>query len=316
MGNRKNKRRKTGRRIIVTSSIPDHMQRAGAKATITDSGHLAYVPQTFVSDDAQITQALEAEVIPVEVKVANIQLPKELLPLDKSISKVVSKQVKPIISSEAAPVWEWRTFEEIDCEIADKLLALPDYNLVSGEDVYLAYEGIAEFNVKVRDDKLKIKQYLYSEGGLEFWADYSKTFPIQGGSFEKIRSETKLPIMKQMGIVTLDDLLGLAEESSQVEVVRVNKKRVMKLYKGCGIDLTLVSVSIVQNARSELNQVGAYNGGVGLVLPKELEHKVISAATVGIESQQKEQIHEVLDEFGLRKYAQQNYSGFLKQLIQ
>ncbi|MBT5022090.1 hypothetical protein HOK51_04345 [Candidatus Woesearchaeota archaeon] len=209
-------------------------------------------------------------------------------------------------------VWEWRTFQEVDAVTAKKLLELPDYKSMQVIDSYLMYSNSRHYNIKLRDGKLKLKKYIKSEGSYELWTDHEFSFPIVQSVLQKIIRGTGMPAIPNAS--SLESFLTTIHKSPQINLVDVHKQRIMKQYKGCGIDINLLYIDEVVNQRGLGEYVEQFDNQVGIIKSKEPEIIRREYVSVGVESSKKENLVEVVNELGLLKYDQKSYFNFLNRL--
>ena len=135
------------------------------------------------------------------------------------------------------PRYEYRVFDADLGEFADRLYTLGVYrNRRESTEIYLA-GNTDDYNCKIHDDRLEIKERLAVERGLERWQPRLKaSFPLD----EKLLAGELYPALALSGCRPMGkcyDLCALLEELSgvgaNITVARVQKQRIDYTLDGC-----------------------------------------------------------------------------------
>lgn len=121
--------------------------------------------------------------------------------------------------------WELRAWD-VDDTVHDRLYALsPDPDITAQVDCYLIGPRY-EFNAKIRDEVLEVKQLLERRGGFQRWApDWTSEPPHQPSELNRLLVELGADRIEDLDPLSNSQLIDLVSSASRLKVVEVSKKR-------------------------------------------------------------------------------------------
>ncbi len=121
--------------------------------------------------------------------------------------------------------WELRVWE-VDEAVHDRLYALsPEPAITAQVDCYLIGPRF-EFNAKIRDDVLEVKQLLERRAGFQRWApDWSSEVPHEPGELNRLLVELGADRHDDLEPMSNSQLIDLINSARGLRAVNVTKKR-------------------------------------------------------------------------------------------
>ena len=121
--------------------------------------------------------------------------------------------------------WELRVWE-VDETVHDRLYALsPDPDITAQVDCYLVGPRY-EFNAKIRDGVLEVKQLLERRSGFQRWApDWSSDEPHEPGDLNRLLVELGADRHDELEPLSNSQLIDLVNSARGLKAVDVTKKR-------------------------------------------------------------------------------------------
>lgn len=121
--------------------------------------------------------------------------------------------------------WEFRAWD-VDHTIHDRLHALsPGPDITAQVDCYLLGPRY-EFNAKIRDDRLEVKQLLERRNGFQRWApDWTSEPPHQPREVNRLLVELGADRNGDLDPLSNSQLIALVNSAQGLKAVEVSKKR-------------------------------------------------------------------------------------------
>jgi nicotinamide-nucleotide adenylyltransferase len=194
------------------------------------------------------------------------------------------------------PDLEWRTFDELSAADKRKIMNMDVASKKEHIDDYLLSPDRTDINIKVRDSRLKIKKELGHVNGFEKSATYSYMFPVKAKAIDALLKETDLPLMRKSSEdVDAVEFSRYLKDDLGFIPVSVSKQREIRFCNSCALDYQKIAI---------LGHDGKTSGNGKRIIE-----------SIGLESRSEKMMALTIDELGLGKYANRNYTEYLRDMI-